>query len=606
MIRFGKMVVEGFASIVDEEFDWGIEGLNIIQAPNGYGKTKFINALVWCIFGKTLTGSVEPWPHTRPSSYRGTRVVQHINIGLEEILITRYKDYPKFKNSLILRINNKDPEDGDKADIQKEIEKIIGYTYDLFKNSIIFGQKLKRIISETGPNKKKVFDDAFEIAYIPKAKKLAEGKLTEFRLEESKALNKWELVEEKIRGKESEVEAERKMVANFEIDKKKDTKEERRLILPLKRERNKLFEDNEEADLHLYQWRHDLEIFEHDSYDEEEIIKKEKELTKLETNRDNILEAAQDIQTKITGLVLESKSVPDFCDKCKRLFTKQEKLAEKKLIQERIDLEKTHYIQATNNLSTIKGQIKELDGEIASANECNESIVSNKKEIERLEEVLQAISDLDEKIQGHKDNIKNIKKKHLINNITDLEIELRDLKSKLRAEGTDLKKIQRDVKTNEWLIKDPLSNAGLKAFIFNEMLDDINERLEFYTKFIGFHVAFLIDMQSAHRNLETYVFKDGEPVPYDDLSGGQQQSVDIVTAFAIDDVVSDTKECMLLVMDEVFEYLDKDNIEIMTELIQDKAQSKCLYLVTHRAEFSPTNANIIYIDFKNGITSLAA
>ena len=32
MIRFGEMVVEGFASIANEEFNWGLEGLNIIQA----------------------------------------------------------------------------------------------------------------------------------------------------------------------------------------------------------------------------------------------------------------------------------------------------------------------------------------------------------------------------------------------------------------------------------------------------------------------------------------------------------------------------------------------------------------------------------------------
>jgi len=134
---------------------------------------------------------------------------------------------------------------------------------------------------------------------------------------------------------------------------------------------------------------------------------------------------------------------------------------------------------------------------------------------------------------------------------------------------------------------------------------DINERLEYYTSFINLQVAFFMDMQSAHKNLETYVFAAGEPVPYGDLSGGQQQSVDIVTAFAIHDVVADSKECSLLVMDEVFESLDRDNIEIMAELIQDKAQTKCLYLVTHRAEFNPTNANIILVDYTDHITSLS-
>lgn len=606
MIRFGPMQAEGFASIADEKFDWGIEGLNIIQAPNGNGKTKFINDLVWGLFGQTLSGAVEPWKHSRPSSYRGTRVELMIYVGLEEIKIIRYKDFPKFKNSLLLYINDDDePFDGEKKDIQKQINKIIGYSYELFKNSIIFGQKLKRIISETGPNKKKVFDEAFEVLYIPKAKKLAEAKLQEFRTEELKESGKWDILEKEVDGKQGEIDAEQNMVDNFEADKKKDVKEEREKIKEIRKERHVIEIENPNAEQDLHEYELEQESFIKDAWTNEEIIKKEKKLTKLETQRDQLAEKGVDILQEQELLKAQFDNVPSKCKECGKSFTKSEKEEEKKRIGERYDLEVEHYKQLTNNTSTIKGQIKELDEEIASASKLNESIDSNNKEIERLEGVLKSISDLDIKIQGHKDSIKKIKEKKLENNIKELEIELTDLKVKQKAQKNTVNGIKRDVKTYEWLVRDPLSNAGLKAFIFNQMLDEINDRLEFYTKFIGFQVAFVMDMQSAHKNLETYVFQGEHPVPYDDLSGGQQQRVDISTAFAIHDVVSNTKDCMLLVMDEVFESLDKDNIEIMTDLIQDKAQTKCLYVVTHRAEFNPTNANLIQIDYRDGITSVA-
>lgn len=604
MINFNRMVVEGFASIANEMFDWGLEGLNIIQAPNGHGKTKFINALVWCLYGKPLSGSVEPWEHTRPSSYEGTRVALHISVGLEEILITRYKDYPKFKNSLVLRINNEDPIDEDKKDTQKRIEKIIGYSYELFKNSIIFGQKLKRIISETGPNKKKVFDDAFEIAYIPKAKKLAEEKLAEFKIEIAKPLKIWELLEEKIRGKESEIKAEEKMVANFEEDKNKEVKEERKKIKPLKIEKRELVNNNKEVDLLLHQQELELEIFEKDAYTDEEYLALEKKVTKLESKRDRELEDNEDIDKGLTELKKQLISIPDSCDKCQRPFTVGDKKKERNLIMKRTVADQKIYLNYINSISKLKRQIKGVEGDIASAMNTKESIDSCKESIEELEEVLESISDLEKKIQEYKDNISKIKEKVLFNNIGDLTLELRGLQSQLKLKAKEIKRMGRDIRVQEWLIRDPLSNAGLKAFIFNYMLDSINERLEFYTKFIGLQVAFVIDMKSANKNLETFVFKEGEPVPYEDLSGGQQQTVDIVTAFAIHDIVSDTKECSLLVMDEVFESLDKDNIEIMTELIQDKAQHKCLYVVTHRTEFNPTNSNIIQIDYHNGVTTI--
>ena len=604
MIDFGKMKVEGFASIANEEFDWGVEGLNIIQAPNGYGKTKFINALVWCLYGKCLSGSVEPWEHTRLASYRGTRVELGFFVNETPIRVVRFKDYGKDKNRLELVVDDGEEDTGDKKDTQKDIEKLVGYSYELFKNSIIFGQKLKRIISESGPNKKKVFDDAFEIAYIPKAKKLAEEKLTEFRTEGLKAFNTWELNEEKITGKKAEIEAEKKMVANFEDDKKKDVKEERKLLKPLKVELVKLVKENEGIDLELHNYKLELELLEKDAYTDKEYLTLEKKLTKLESKKDQLSDEGVKAQQEMNTLLGQYENVPESCDKCQRPFTTKEKAKEKENIWKRYEIEKANYQKLYGTISKLRGQIKGVEGDIASAMKTNESIDSCKESIEELEEVLETISELKEKIQGYKDKIKKIKEKQLVNNIEKLRVELTDLQFSLKQKAKAVKRIQRDIKVNEWLIRDPLSNSGLKAFIFNQMLDSINERLEFYTKFIGFQVAFVIDMNSAHKNLETFVFKEGEPVPYEDLSGGQQQAVDIVTAFAIHDIVSDTKECSLLVMDEVFESLDKDNIEIMTELIQDKAQNKCLYVVTHRAEFNPTNTNLILIGYQNGVTSV--
>jgi len=606
MINFGPMEIEGFASISNEKFDWGLHGLNIIQAPNGYGKTKFINALVWCIYGKLLSGSVEPWSHIRPSSYRGTRVKQMIYVDSTVIKIIRHENFSKLKNSLLLYINdNENPEEGDKRDIQKRIEQIIGYSYDLFKNSIIFGQKLKRIISETGPNKKKIFDEAFEIAYISKAKKLADGKLQEFRIEELKTGGAYSLIEEKVRGKESELGSQKLMVENFENNKKREIKIEREIITSLRIELRQIFDNNDEADLRKHEFELELEIFEHDCLSDKEILALEKNLTKLESEIDRYREEKDKIKLDIKSSEEDLKYLPEKCDKCGRFYSSKEK--EEQISRIKLDLIKLRktYENKIATIGALKRQIKEVEKNIASANKLLENITSCKSAIKELDVILKSIEELNDKVEIHKNRIQEIKERKLENNIEKLSVELRDLKIQLRVKAVNLKRIQRDVKTYEWLIRDPLSNAGLKVFIFNRMLDDVNERLEFYTKFIDFQVFFFMDMKSANKDLETYVFKNKEPVPYDDLSGGQQQTVDIVSAFAIHDVVSDTKECSLLVMDEIFESLDKDNIEIITDLIQDKAQSKCLYLVTHRAEFNPTNANIILIDYLDGITSLA-
>lgn len=603
MIKFGAMRVEGYASMIKEYFSWGEHGLNIIQAPNGSGKTTLINALVWCLYGKPLSGSVEPWEHIRPSSYCGTKVSQQFCINEIPYRVTRYKDYPKFKNSLVFEIDG-DPQVGDKKELQIRINNTLGYSYELFKNAIIFGQKLKRIIAETGPNKKKVFDDAFEVNYIGIAKKLAEEKLKEVVKEYNIYDRERDRIEEKENGKVRELEAEKNMVENHEDLKTKEVKIEKKKIKEIKK---KIEEEKKGRDIDklLQENCHEIEILEKDAYTSKEIIKMEKKLTKLESKRDNEAEKAEEIQNRITELEDQIKDMPTKCDACGKPYTPLERKAAKGSLEGFLKKRKEEYQELIDSISILREQIKEQDTSISSATKVSNELDNLVEEQNELEAVNETLSGYHKNIKEHRDKIKEIKKRELINNIEKLTVELSQLQNELKAQNRLVRKTGRDKKTYEWLIKDPLSNSGLKAFIFNMMLDDINEKLEYYSSFIGFQVAFVMDMQSAHKNLETYVFKEEVPVPYEDLSGGQQQAVDIVTAFSIHDVIADTKNCSLLVMDEVFESLDRDNIEIMTELIQDKAQYKCLYLVTHQTEFNPTNANIIQVEYANGISSVA-
>jgi len=476
MIEFGKSHIVGYASIEKETFDWSRGGLNIIQAPNGSGKTTFINALVWCLYGKPLSGSVEPWAHVRPSSYEGTKVTQTFYIDGDAYHVVRYKDYPKFKNSLLLFIEDEmDPVEGGKVDIQTKINNLLGYSYELFKNAIIFGQKLKRIISETGPNKKQVFDDAFEVTYLSHAKKLAGDKATEFKSELTKAENKHALLQERVSGKEKEISSQEEMVANYEAFKKQEIGEWKNVIKAHKRDIKKINKD-EDINLALSHQQHELEIFEKDAYTENEILKKEKELTKLETNRDNLEEKAEEINGKIFDLEEQIDNMPADCASCGKPYTPSERKDAKRALKTFLKSHKELYQEKIDTIGNIRGQIKELNGTISSATKLLEDIDLCNKEISRLEKLNETISELEEKIAKDRKEITKIKERELVNNLDQLRFELLGYQNELRFSQRNLRKIGKDVATYEWLVKDPLSNAGLRAFIFNKMLDDINER----------------------------------------------------------------------------------------------------------------------------------
>ena len=54
MIKFMNMEIKGFCSIQDLSITLGTEGIHLVKGNNGSGKSSFLNAISWCLYGKTL------------------------------------------------------------------------------------------------------------------------------------------------------------------------------------------------------------------------------------------------------------------------------------------------------------------------------------------------------------------------------------------------------------------------------------------------------------------------------------------------------------------------------------------------------------------------
>lgn len=620
-LSFGMMSVHGYASIKYAQFDWGKEGLNIIQAPNGFGKTQFINAFVWCLYGKPLKGSVSTWEHVQSKDYKGTMVSVDLIVYGDDISVTRCKDYKgkidgaTGKNRLIIKKNGNDIKGvREKRDYQNFLDNTLGYSFDLFKNSIVFGQKLKRLINETGPNKKRVLDEAFEVEYIPKARKIVDDEKKKALKEYDLQKNKVEKLSSKLESLNTQLESEKKIESDYDKIIGENVKAQELVLSDLNielraiKKRLKTFDNGTKKQI---------------AYKELEIVNLDKSIRDMnpptirdkEKHWDYQLQRANDkveeYDAEITLLEESIKNIPTSCPQCHKKFTPSEKRKEKDRLNILLKKSNNNHQEQLVFISECKGYLAEIDKQLSSITSKEESISTIEEELEILESNLknykenQRIKDkIVKDITNTKSSIDDIRSKKLKTRVSEVSDSIEKTTKLYLIEKKSLRKFHRDYKIKEWLMNDPLSNAGLKAFIFDQMLDNINDRLGYYSRFIGFQVVFDIDMDSVNKDLNTYVYIDDNPIPYSDLSGGQQQSVDVATAFSIHDVINKDRECNLLVMDEVFESLDKHNIEIVGELIQDKVHGKCLYLITHRSEFSPVNANILKVGYIDGVTSL--
>jgi DNA repair exonuclease SbcCD ATPase subunit len=150
----------------------------------------------------------------------------------------------------------------------------------------------------------------------------------------------------------------------------------------------------------------------------------------------------------------------------------------------------------------------------------------------------------------------------------------------------ELELLQEERKNLEWVYKEALSNKGLKSYVFHEKIKALNRVLMEYSEVLGYQIVFSIDLESRSKEFKTRIYRNSQIRDYNDLSGGQQQLVDVGTAFAFHELKEATMDCNILCMDEIFEHLDSENIEIISEFIKMKARKKSVHLITHLEEFN--------------------
>ena len=180
----------------------------------------------------------------------------------------------------------------------------------------------------------------------------------------------------------------------------------------------------------------------------------------------------------------------------------------------------------------------------------------------------------------------------------------KELKAKLEKHRKNCETQKKALENLNWVINDPLSNSGMKTFIFDASLKSLNDCLDDYSSIIGFNIKFTVNTESSKRDFVTLIDKDGQLLQYEELSGGEQQLVNVAMAFALHSITSVSLGINLLFLDELFENLDKANIEIVMDLVKYIGNGKSIYIITHQENFSISGSNTIKVKKDNGITTI--
>lgn len=609
MITLIDITAEGFGSIINNTtFNLDNEGLNIIRGKVGAGKTSIPSSLYWVCYGKPLKkgSSIDTWPELRTDKYKGTMVKLNLKKGNDNYQVIRCLNYKgvifgktKGGSKIVVLKEGKEITAKGKAGIQGIINDILGYSPDLFINSIIYGQRLKRIIEESGPNKKKIFDEAFETLFIDKAK----GKAAESEKELTSLLN----------------------LNNLKLDNKTNNLKE------VEKTYNDLIEYENNFENDIISKLED--ITDRKIVISNKINKAKGKLDGLNVSKPKKLgEKILKIKREIIELKYESDRYSDVEKAIKKhenyrneLKSKKERLMSRNCFTcgGKIDIEKQRALSAINNNEIeqetiaikkckkmldnidIKGILKDIQDKERDLKKNENLITTIESQVELKETLEESIKEYSEEYDKLTNKYKKLEGKELIKKSDSYIDKKAAIEKEIKVLNRDNRKLTDEIDIYKWLIKDPLSNSGIKAYIFNSLLSQVNENLRDYSEILGFRVEFGIDMGTAAKDFYQVIYKDDIIINYPDLSGGQKQLVDTAIALAIHSVIASVRPINVLFLDEPFEGLDNDTIDVISDIISYKAQGRSLFIITHHLSFNPTNSNNIYFSLdKNGATEI--
>lgn len=568
MIQFGNIIIEGFCSIPYLELNLGSRGITIIRGATGEGKTTILSALVWAVYGKNIKGKsdINTWEKYRQKNYQGTKVEVYFSKCGKIHKITRCLKYKgevngaKGKDRLIYEVDAIEVSDKNKNDIQALIVADLGMSYDLFMNSIMFGQGMKRLIQESPSDKKDLFEEIFELGYISKAREIAKGYYTKSLEEYNDIHQKYYSIKEKRQSVQRMLDDLKEQAKHIKTDisSKIRSLEKKLSMLAKAKKSNELKDTVTQKNLI------------------EQKIQEAKDSQRELLNRINDARSKTKVSLEeFIGIIIKLLKEGDIKNSLKRLMDVKKAFGDIEKFQDK-------YSKISDSISSYRDQLEDIKDKEYESKKVQRDIDNIEAEIKNLSS---------EKKTGV--NVSLIKKyKEQLSTLTD---KLSDIENQMEE-----KKVVVD--NYKWVMDDPLGNRGIKAFLFESSLDILNETLDSYSEVLGFSILFYVDIQGVKKDFNTQIIMDGIEVSYEELSGGQRQLVNLAMAFAMNEVMTKAKGINIAFLDEVFENLSSEYIDLVIGLIRKIYRDKTLYLISHQESLPIPNARVLTVTRERGLS----
>lgn len=632
-LKFKSINIEGFSSFVRKQtflLDRG--GINLIFGDNGNGKTTMFSALMWVLFKINLKGvsNVASWEHLRGEEWAGTRVVITLNTDEVDYMIVRHVKFTgttkgiKGGDKLMIFVNGEllgdEQHKGDQEDYIERV--ILGINSTIFTNSLLFGQRMKRLVEASNEEKRELLEATFETLWINAAKEKASRESAMVTTELNTIDKELAVLESSKVTYDDQIFKAENVVAEFEKQRYADILVKKENLTKKKKELEELKKEITSNETLMLAESSDTTALE----EEIETLKKDKK--GFEAKQEEGINLEVGLRTEIEYSIRlikkfqeEKEHTTDTCLTCKQKLKdikietvlatldsniKKEQDVIAVLEQQLEDKLKPYFVLiekielATTNIKAKELELKDLKTNNQTLKDLETKLIQQRTSVGFIEETILTLNT----------DIKNIKSKKAPElDITHLKTSLGGITSNLEVINKIKQEKSEYYKQLTFWVDKGFGANGLKAYIFKAMLENLNVATQQYASRLGAYVRFSIDTTKSRNNFvttcikkEIFIDASGKEsiieveADYKELSGGERQRVDICLAFGFHDMVKFKVDANILIMDEIFENLDAKGVEIVFDLIRLKTtDAKSIYAITHLSQLDTLNAKSITI-----------
>lgn len=574
-LKFNSIELEGFMSLgkvlinLSDQGNIIVKGINRYDdaTSNGSGKSSIFEGIIWALTGSLSRGSVAVNDVINKNYKNYCLVTLKFEYDNNKVELTRTRKHPQLGSTLILKINDKDVSKKTASMTSKYLlEMIPQLTTTVISSIIILGQGLPNSFSSmTSSSRKDYLETITQLnSEIYKLTEFYKSYLAKIGTEITKYI-------EDIASSRGQLSILNNSITDytFKIDKAD------RVIKEVQ-ESSDTSRLNELKNL-ISTYTDDL-----------------KELEKSKTWYSDALATSKNDLTTINNKIsiiqnyeLPKYDIEEICPTC------GQRVPESKLLESANN--KSILLQKLEDLLSLKSEYKDI---------CTEYSDNYQQEVTKSAELLSRLDQAQKEVSQLELSLDITKWEADISTYTSLK---KDAESQVGILNENIKSLETESDSlNSYKSKiakmSRAVNKDFKSYMLEDIIQYLNEKLSYYSNFITPSAKVKIVQSSG----KIEIYKDSST--YESLSGGERRRLDIIIQLSMRDMMSTITNfhCNLLVLDEIFDNLDKDGCDRLIKLLYTQFNEiDSLYVVTHRVDLDlQGDQELVVVKNEMGISEL--